>query len=928
MANGLAQRIRVYVAWCEFLYKKGQEMRKCGVFRTGWGVFAGLALLALWAGPAKCGTYGGGTGEPNAPYLIYTPEQMNEIGANPNDWDKHFLLMSDVNLTGFGTSFRVIADWDKPFSGTFDGNDHEILNFSHAEGGHWGGLFRCVDGVNAEIRDLTLTNPDVHGHNYLGSLVGDLVDGRIIRCAAKGGRVRGDNYVGGLVGRNLSSGEISYCCATCAVSGDWSVGGLIGNNGPGPITHCYATGDVIGTNWHAAGLVGHNGYGPISDCHATGDVSGAYGAGGLVGENNGPISRCWATGSASGEMVGGLVGINRGATISNCQAIGHVSGSWILGGLVGHNNGGSIFECRSSGTVEGTGDDVGGLVGWTAGDVSNSCATGSATGDDRVGGLIGKSEAAVSMCYATATTVGDKFVGGLIGQSTTLIRDSFATGTVSGRKTVGGLVGWNYYGSILRCYCAGSVSGSSYVAGMVGANRGTISKSFWDTDTSSRINMCADEECCDASGCTRAAGRTTVEMQTKRTFTDAGWDFVNETANGTEDIWDICEWKNYPKLLSQKPGWEFLCPDINGDLHVDSFDYSLLAARWGECREPGDPIIAGDIDEDGCIDMNDVSILALSWLDCYWVASAVRPNPANQTAGLDPCTSLSWSLGAGALYHDVYIGTDANGVTQADHQSPAYMGTTSEVSFDPCALEYSTEYHWRVDEVGEGCTRPGAVWSFTTWGEPNSHLVGWWRFDEGSESTANDSAGSNHGTLNGDPNWVSGYIGSHALEFDGVDDYVEVAPDSNLNVQYVTMSAWVQVHEAGLGANNFIVNRQMSEPGTYGLWVRASDNKLGAQVRLNGSEDTGRIIISNNAVTSEWTHVCASYDGDRLRLYIDSIPQDDVDDANGTIDTDNPGVLTIGTHPTPSSYLNGSIDDVRIYNRALSGQEIQQLYQE
>jgi hypothetical protein len=207
-------------------------------------------------------------------------------------------------------------------------------------------------------------------------------------------------------------------------------------------------------------------------------------------------------------------------------------------------------------------------------------------------------------------------------------------------------------------------------------------------------------------------------------------------------------------------------------------------------------------------------------------------------------------------------------------------------------------------------------------------LVSWWQFDEGAGAIASDSFGTNHGTLNGDPCWVPGLVGTYALEFDGEGDYVAVPSDSSLNVQYVTISAWVQVSGTGPGTNNHVLNRKMTNPGTYGLWVRASDNKLGAQVRLQGSESTGRIIESDTTAGSEWTHVCATYDGDKLKLYVDTVVQDDIDDTDGTIDTDNPNVLTIGAHPTPTSYFDGSIDDVRIYNRALSAGEIQLVYLE
>ncbi|MBN2594017.1 MAG: hypothetical protein JXA81_10955, partial [Sedimentisphaerales bacterium] len=70
--------------------------------------------------------YGGGSGTAEDPYLIYTAEQMNTIGAEPNDWDKHFKLMADIDLSIYtGTDFNVIGYGLFPaFSGVFDGNGH------------------------------------------------------------------------------------------------------------------------------------------------------------------------------------------------------------------------------------------------------------------------------------------------------------------------------------------------------------------------------------------------------------------------------------------------------------------------------------------------------------------------------------------------------------------------------------------------------------------------------------------------------------------------------------------------------------------------------------------------------------------------------------------------------------------------------------
>jgi len=81
--------------------------------------------------------YGGGTGEPNDPYLIFDANQMNAIGADSNDWDKHFKLMADIDLSAYTeTEFNIIGTyWRNPFTGVFDGNDRTISNFTYISTG-------------------------------------------------------------------------------------------------------------------------------------------------------------------------------------------------------------------------------------------------------------------------------------------------------------------------------------------------------------------------------------------------------------------------------------------------------------------------------------------------------------------------------------------------------------------------------------------------------------------------------------------------------------------------------------------------------------------------------------------------------------------------------------------------------------------------
>jgi hypothetical protein len=123
-----------------------------------------------------------------------------------------------------------------------------------------------------------------------------------------------------------------------------------------------------------------------------------------------------------------------------------------------------------------------------------------------------------------------------------ILISSYSRGSVSGSGYVGSLVGQNG-GTVTSCYATGEVSGSGVLGGLVADDfLGTIYLSYWDSD-STRQNISAG-----------GTGLTTDEMQTESTFTDAGWDFIDETANGTEDIWWILEGQDYPRLWWEAEG--------------------------------------------------------------------------------------------------------------------------------------------------------------------------------------------------------------------------------------------------------------------------------------------------------------------------------------------------------------------------------------
>ena len=317
-------------------------------------------LFLTWPVRAQ---YSGGSGTTEDPYLIYTAEQMNAIGADMDDWDKHFKLMADIDLSGYtGTDFNIIGIGNRnAFTGVFDGNGHTISNFSYtSSNGDYKGLFGYVSGQSAQIKDLGLIAPDINAgtKSSIGSLAGYVYSGTITNCYAEGGSVAGEKWIGGLVGQN--HGNINDCYSTCNVSGNEEVGGLVGYNGSAEITNCSAGGEIFGLQ----------------------------NVGGLAGSSSGTIENSSASGNVGGggRTVGGLVGSNSGSLLS-CSAGGEVFGNSDVGGLAGNSHD-SIINCYATGGVFGT-DNVGGLVGSTGASIVNCYAIGSVSGTTYVGGLVG-----------------------------------------------------------------------------------------------------------------------------------------------------------------------------------------------------------------------------------------------------------------------------------------------------------------------------------------------------------------------------------------------------------------------------------------------------------------------------------------------------------------------------------------------------------
>jgi|GEM_PF-797560 len=337
-------------------------------------VLLAALLFQLWApalawGEEVCpssGTFAGGDGSANCPYLIATAEHLNQVRDNLS---AHYRLIADIDLalSAYMDNWVPIGDNANRFTGTFDGGGHKIFNLANNPVYHMRnvGLFGYT-GTGAEIRNVGLVGVNISGFDMIGGLVGNNLGGKIIDSYVQGS-VSGEDYVGGLVGLNTGDIVNSFAEVAVTVSDDFGLGtgyggGLAGYN-RGSITNSFATGTVLSVREFAGGLVGAVDTDSIvKNSFATGNVEGKNNVGGLVGSNSGKIENSFATGNVRGEVaVGGLAGINNN-TIENSYATGDVNGFSSVGGLAGSSSYAHIVNAYAAGKVTGS-SNVGGLAG-------------------------------------------------------------------------------------------------------------------------------------------------------------------------------------------------------------------------------------------------------------------------------------------------------------------------------------------------------------------------------------------------------------------------------------------------------------------------------------------------------------------------------------------------------------------------------------
>ncbi|MCG2759662.1 MAG: hypothetical protein L6407_00435 [Candidatus Delongbacteria bacterium] len=317
------------------------------------------------------------------------------------------------------------------------------------------------------------------------------------------------------------------------------------------------------------------------------DISGSQNTGILCGylDNNAQIVNCYSTGNVSGNSAGGLIGTNSdSSTITGCYSSADVdirNGGG--GGFAGSNNNGIITNCYSTGEVSDTSyNNASGLGGFIGGNANNSL---------------------INYCYSTGNVIEDSYIhlegesaGGFASvNSTSAISNCYSKGDVIAENSTytGGFIARNNNSSTISyCYSTGNVTVSILSGGFIGDSyTSTANYCLWDTDTSGMLTS--------AGG----TGKTTLEMNTESTYTDAGWDFINnwDINTVTNSSYPYFQWQTVPTdpvVYTEAPA------QIGSNSAVIQCDLSNLGTpvpfQHGICwNQTGNPSLSDSKTEEG-----------------------------------------------------------------------------------------------------------------------------------------------------------------------------------------------------------------------------------------------------------------------------------------------------------------------------------------
>ena len=649
-----------------------------------------------------------------------------------------FSLKKDLDLTNWIAENSPSQGWQpigveaSPFKGKLLGNNHTISGLSiNRSSSSYVGFFGNLEG--ATVSDLNINGSSIKGGDNTGVLAGmakntSVTNVNILLSDALSGNC---DYHGGLIGKVLNS-TLMDCIVNGVVRGKQYVGGIIGKV------------DLVAVI--------------LTNCSYEGYVSGKGAVGGIVGALDGSTSltscKSKAEISSTGQYTGGIIGSSSGVCLKSmegCSHFGDISGTEYVGGLVGRivlKNGSSslkgdknyfINNCTVIGNINGSGNDVGGLVGALSSSfvtnydngcnykcvycLTNSYFNGDITGANAVGGLVGDlSGATIRNNYSSGNIYGGWYVGGIVGRAKEVNYTSVYNTTTTITSSI--------ISNISICSTISSSSGSaltSYGRIYGSADNSTTIGAMGTADGNSALTLCK----LIRSGVTQTVQEnlqngTSVGpslLKLKATYVAKGWDFDNN--------WEILETECYPYKTYQ------VAPPV--------IESELIS---------GATVISGKSVEGGTV---------------YLLYKDNAPVSTN-------CSGNLWSFSTEALQSGAQVRTYA----EVDGKVPSYY-TTATVGFPGSGTEADPYRIYSAEDL-QGANKMGYYKlmndiDLTSWININSSSKGW------------VPVGLNSGDaiyIDGDNHKVTGLWTNTTDDYTGLFSYYSAGEIKNLTVEVAT----------------------------------------------------------------------------------------------------------------------------------------------